>query len=270
MNYVTKSENLAYAPVASATVIAVGDNLYYDQSTNTVKPAADYTYSNLADAQANFVRDFVGVACTASASGETDDVLFDYGSEVEFGCSAAQFGIGDILVPADNTTALHSQTIVAGGHPAGLTQGIARVTRAETANNTRVRARITPAWCNPQSPYWITLYEGNLGTSAIDLVTDMAIHVPMQVLVLRVISTVVADADVVIAMHNGANALDDTVTVATSGSAIGKVTEAAINDANNYDIFDAGDTLSIASDGGLTSTGSGVVMALVAPLRAER
>lgn len=56
--------------VASATVIEIGDLVYYDTSTDQVKPASDFTWNtDLATTQGGFADVVAGVAMESSASG---------------------------------------------------------------------------------------------------------------------------------------------------------------------------------------------------------
>lgn len=59
-------------------------------------------------------------------------------------------------------------------------------------------------------------------------------------------------ADNVLTMKNGANSLDDTLTIAQATSALGTVTTQAIVDANDYDVFEMDDQFDLVTDGGST------------------
>ena len=68
------AKRLRYFAVNSATVIEIGDLLY--QEVDDIRPASDATYgASLAITQANFAKQFKGVAMSASQSGETEPVL---------------------------------------------------------------------------------------------------------------------------------------------------------------------------------------------------
>ena len=61
-------------PVDSAIVIEVGDMIY--QAADDARPADQFTYvaADLPRTQANFRRDFRGIAMNASAAGATDNI----------------------------------------------------------------------------------------------------------------------------------------------------------------------------------------------------
>ena len=80
--------------VDSGTVIEAGDLVYLD--TDDVKPASDFPWdTNLATTQAAFAAVFLGVAHTASADGETDDVSVDVSphSVYEFDVASAKVNL---------------------------------------------------------------------------------------------------------------------------------------------------------------------------------
>lgn len=102
-------------PVLSATVITKGDMLFLD--SGTVKPAASFTWdTNIATTQAGFAAVFVGIAYTASASGETDPVQVDVSAESvwEFDMASATLVVGTPMGPAKASgNALENQKVVA-------------------------------------------------------------------------------------------------------------------------------------------------------------
>ena len=107
-------------PVASATVIAIGDLLYWDGAD--VNPAADITYTSLAATQTSFAACFVGVAMQASASGATTPIRVAQLAIAEYPCASATFEVGDAVAPDDNAApdALTSQQVIAAtGMPIG-------------------------------------------------------------------------------------------------------------------------------------------------------
>ena len=91
--------------VASATVIRIGDLLYLDTSAGQCKPASAFPWTtDLATTRANFAAKFLGVAASASASGDVTDVQVDVSPEALFviGCIPVLFELGDMLTPAQD------------------------------------------------------------------------------------------------------------------------------------------------------------------------
>ena len=100
-------------PVASATVIKIGDLCYLDTLGN-VKPAADFTWdTNLATTQTAFALAFIGVAESQSKALETDAVRVGTKGVWEMPCASATFRVFDALGPAKAAgNALESQKVV--------------------------------------------------------------------------------------------------------------------------------------------------------------
>lgn len=113
-NRLRHAPGLAYVAVDSATVIEIGDIVYLD--TNDVKPASTAALwdTDLATTQAALKDICLGIAMSASASGETDPVLVSHGAVYEMDAASAAYEIGD-LVGADKAAgnALLAQTVEA-------------------------------------------------------------------------------------------------------------------------------------------------------------
>lgn len=123
--------------VASATAIEPGDLLYLDGGV--VHPAGDFAWTtNLATTRAAFAAEFVGIAHTGSADGETELISVDVSplAVYEVGAVAAEFGVGDLLAPAETVLALASQTLEQVADPA---HAIARAMEETSAGATSVR-----------------------------------------------------------------------------------------------------------------------------------
>lgn len=106
------------APVASATVIEVGDLIYHDSSNNDVRPASSQADNGEEEGnQAEFARNFAGVALHASASGDTDDVLVETSltKEYTFTVPSGTYRVGSLLgaSEASSGTALEDQQLEA-------------------------------------------------------------------------------------------------------------------------------------------------------------
>ncbi len=105
--------NPVVLPVASETVIEIGDLIYWD---TTAKPASGATFGgSLAAAQEWFHDRFAGVAMQQSDVGNTTEIRVATTGVFEFPCAAATFDVGARIGVDDNTggTALLDQQVIA-------------------------------------------------------------------------------------------------------------------------------------------------------------
>jgi len=105
--------NPVVIPVASATVIEIGDLVYLD---TTAKPAGALTYgASLASTQESFHDKFIGVAMQQSRGGDTADIRVATTGVFEFPCASATFEVGARLGVDDNVggNALLDQQVIA-------------------------------------------------------------------------------------------------------------------------------------------------------------
>lgn len=115
---VRKAIEVAHYPVASATVIEIGDLLYYDGSANQVFPAADFTWdTNLATTQAALKAagfGFAGISQSYSRDGDTDDVRVATKGIADMPCASAAFNSDEWIGIDDNATpdGLLSQQVI--------------------------------------------------------------------------------------------------------------------------------------------------------------
>jgi hypothetical protein len=120
-SYLASTKKTRHAlPVASATVIEKGDLLYHDSTNNDVRPASSQADNGAEeDNQAEFARNFLGVALQASANGDTDDILVETSLEHEYSVTvpSATYRFGDYLGASEATsgTALEDQQLEAVG-----------------------------------------------------------------------------------------------------------------------------------------------------------
>lgn len=137
-------QTLRSYPVASATVIAIGDMVW--SNSGEVKPAADYTWdTNLATTQGTFAAAFVGIARTPSAAGETTNVQVDVSPDAIYECdqASATIDIGTPVGPAKASgNALENQKIVA----ATATSCIGRAASDHQSAATRIRVNFASAF----------------------------------------------------------------------------------------------------------------------------
>lgn len=254
-------------PVDSANVIEIGDQVFL--AVDDVRAASAFTFvaTDLPRTQANFKRDFVGIAMDASDNGDTADIAVARAGTFEMVCAAAQFEEGDFLGPDDNagnTALVDDQVIALGENGYGA---IMRVARRYSANTTRVMAEIMPTLGLAQTPLIIPIYSG-LVTAAEDLVTDWLVEWPFKLV--AVISVVTIDTTVgaaVITIRNGATALDDTHSISVGTKGLYERT--LMDDATGDDRFDAGALLDVASDGGATA-GEAAIFLEVKPYLLEQ
>lgn len=131
-------KGLLVHPVDSAQVIEIGDLVY--QATDDVRAADQISAGSLINMQEALVDSFLGVAMSASASGETEPVRVATTATFEFACTAATFAAGD-KVGADGTTgvALVNQNVIA---VATTYAAIGKVKQTYAVNTTRVLVQI--------------------------------------------------------------------------------------------------------------------------------
>lgn len=105
--------NPVVLPVASDTVIEIGDLVYLDV---TAKPAGGGTYgASLAAAQEWLHDRFAGVAMQQSRAGDTAEIRVATTGVFEFPCASATFEVGARIGVDDNPggTALLDQQVIA-------------------------------------------------------------------------------------------------------------------------------------------------------------
>lgn len=252
-------------PVDSAQTIDIGELCWLN--TNDARPADQATYgADLPITQANFAKLFIGVAMDTSETGDTREIAIATEGVFELICAAAQFEIGDLVGVDDNTgsTALLPAQVIASGEN-GAIGAIGRVVRRYGANTTRVLVELLPR--KMVTPQFIPIYQG-LISSAADVVTDWVVPYPFALNRVHTVTTILtAGGATVLSIHNAATALDDTLTVANAAP-IGAVDVAVMDDATGDDIFVAGGTLSVVSDGGSTA-GEVLIILEVTPFLRE-
>lgn len=124
---------LVQCPVLSATEIAAGDLLYWDNGM--AKPAADYPWNtDLATTQANFAAAFLGVAYSNSALGESHPVSVDVSPfafyEAETATTLSTFAA--FVAPSEEAPGVLSNRVLAATLAAS--QAIGRVTKIATGS----------------------------------------------------------------------------------------------------------------------------------------
>ncbi len=119
-------------PVQSATVIEIGDLLYW--STDHVLPAvAQADQGTKAGNQQLFHNNFAGVAMQQSRNGDTTPIRVATTGVFAFDCASATFDVGNLIGLDENTagTALQNQVVIAVG--------------AENLSVARCAKRVNPA-----------------------------------------------------------------------------------------------------------------------------
>jgi hypothetical protein len=119
-------------PVDAATVIEIGDLLFYD--TDDAKPAASMPDQGSETANQQLFHDnFAGVAMQASAAGDADPIRVATTGVFEFDCASATLELGDLMGGDENV-----------GGTALLNQTVAKVASANAAVG-RCARRVNPA-----------------------------------------------------------------------------------------------------------------------------
>lgn len=122
---VRKENAVEHYPVASASVIEIGDNLYYDSTNKVVKALSDFAWNtNLATTQGDLKGVYAGVALSRSRAGDTDDIRVAVKGVAEFDCDSANFEPDQFIGADENSTpdGLENQKVVAVAN-AGLSIG---------------------------------------------------------------------------------------------------------------------------------------------------
>jgi len=99
-------------PVDAATVIEIGDLLYYD--VDDAKPASAMADQGTENSNQQLFHDgFAGVAMQASAAGDSDPVRVATVGVFEFDCVSTTLELGDLMGGDENVagTALLNQTV---------------------------------------------------------------------------------------------------------------------------------------------------------------
>lgn len=245
-------------PVDAPTVIEVGDLIW--QATDGARPASSFPFvaGSLARTQANFRRDFVGVAMKRSDAGDTEPITVASRGVFELNCAPATFEVGDRVGPAGAGGMLLNQEVVALSENAH--GEIGKVAKRYPANTTRVLVEIDSLMLRPNVPQIVWLFEGST-TTAGDLVSDWSAEFPYKLVAVHAVVTAAYTGTDTITLRNGVNALDDTV--ALTGGA-GTVIRTTIDDALGRDRYLAQDTLDIATNG-LSTSGSALIGIEIVP-----
>lgn len=155
ISYLAGTKKTRHAlPVASATVIEKGDLLYRDSGNNDVRPASSQADNGgEEDNQAEFARNFIGVAVQSSASGDTDDILVETDLEAEYKVTvpSATYRFGTLLGASEATsgTALEDQQLEAVG-----SHDIAIFVVTDDSSSARTTVRCRPVRSAFQPTYW--------------------------------------------------------------------------------------------------------------------
>lgn len=257
-------ERIESHPVDSAQTIDMGELCYL--ATNDARPADQFTYgSTLAITQANFAKSFIGVAMDTSETGKTRKIAIATEGIFEFVCAAAKFEIGDLVAVDDDTggSALLPGQVIATSEN-GAAGAIGRVVRRYSANTTRVMVELLPR--KLVSPIMIPIFHG-LMTTGVDVVTDWVVPFPFKLVKTHAITTVAFGGALSLTVENGATALDDALVIADLAP-VGAFDVAVMEDAAAEDIFLAGDTLTVVSDGTPTA-GEAMIFLEVVPFLRE-
>lgn len=131
------------ATAPASTAIAAGDLLYYDEGSDTVKPASSQTdATSLVLNQATFAANFVGVSSDQriAAQSTVGEITVETDCVREYPCASATFEIGALVGAVENAggDGLESQKVVEVTDPR-LAIG---VTAAAGTSVTKIRVRL--------------------------------------------------------------------------------------------------------------------------------
>jgi len=128
------------APVASATVIEIGDLVFYD--TNTTKPAVMQTNQSTKELnQSTFAGKFLGVAMQASPAGSAGSIRVATAGVFEYNCPSTAFELGNYVgigVKSGNT-GLENQVLE---KVTASNAAIGRISRREATATTTVQVQL--------------------------------------------------------------------------------------------------------------------------------
>lgn len=130
-------------PIAAADACEIGDLMYYDATTDTVKRAsAQADQLSLAANQALFKDNFAGVAMTGHVANDpAEDITLATEGVFEFECAATAWDAFALVGPdEDGGVALSNIRMIAA---AAQSDAIGRVWRKYTTATTRVLVRIS-------------------------------------------------------------------------------------------------------------------------------
>ena len=251
-NHVFETPDFRYLPVASETVIEIGDLLYLDD--DGVKPASTLEWNgDLAGTQDAFARLFAGVALQASAAGEAYAIKVCSAGIFEFACASATFEVGDPVAPAKQSAsnALENKIVAPAS---GL--GIAFAYRA-TASQTRVLVDVhSTAIPSGAGSEQMAVFRAGDGTAIGLSETVASFEFPKRALITRMYlkSDVAPGADKTLSatMTDGANAKS----VSISGASLTSGSDKHVDQS-----YDADDEISVTF--GQTASGSATEATLV-------
>ena len=234
---------------AASVQIEVGDVLYYDRSNKVVKPVTSYTWatSDIATQRA-IAPDIIGIAAGSRLASDPAGYIDVYCDnpivEVDNLASATWYAGKTLFAPdGDGSSELYDQKLEA------VTDPRAACFIALNYGSSATSGLICKFFRPTIKQYMFTA--AVLG-SAGDLVTDMDIEEPITVFGFRAITRVaVTTNDWVLNLEKNSTNISGNLTIATSGSAIGKEAAATLTATE----FDPGDTLSIEQGG--TAPGAG-------------
>ncbi len=128
-----------YGSIEPPVVVAVNADVAIEigdlvgQETDDLRPASSWAFTSLAQTQEDFVDDFVGVSSSRVATAGVGPARVATTGVFEFICAAAQFELGALVGPAENSGALANQTVVL---VTDASRAIGRVARQYTEVNT--------------------------------------------------------------------------------------------------------------------------------------
>ncbi len=145
-SYRQGQRELVKLPVATATVIEIGDIVAWHSSDSEVHPASDEPWdTNEATTQANFADHFMGIAVESSSSSQNDDITVDISALAvyEFTVISNTFDVGDSLGVDSASNALQDQVLAA---QTTATSAIARSFERKASASTLLKVKFASAF----------------------------------------------------------------------------------------------------------------------------
>lgn len=275
-------------PVIATVSFDVGDLLWYDSANSTVKKLSDFTWdstdgsaigSATSITRRNAIPRFVGVALEARTGREpfagTIDVATSPIVSAEITSATPKIGTLVGFAKASGNT-LENQKLVAVVDPADAC-GI--VVKRYTSATTQAEVRLFSAHDFgglqgriKQVTFTAATTLMNSGANAV-LVNDYSFRSRVKIVAADWHTSVVLAGITNFVLYNGANALDDKITVTTTstpaggdGTVAGSLTRAFIDDATSYDLFEHDDLLDIKIETARTGGGDLIIHYIDMPL----
>lgn len=243
------SEVVRRFAVDLAQTIAIGDMVFHE--ADDVRKAYSFTWdTDEATTRKKFCAKFAGISLDKSEATDADEVRVATEGVHELPCTSTAYECGDLFGPEKDTgNYLDSDLLEKVSDPA---EAIGWAVERTTAAKTTVKVELYPAVFKGSiaSLRVEDIHIGNtivLKTVDDPAVTNWLLPYRCKIIAMKAIVDELVAADSVgpiVSYRNGSNVGDDTLTFAEA-DARGAVKSVAVDDANDYDMFDVDDALDI-------------------------